>query len=153
MLNEFRTFIRRGNVMDLAVAVIIGAAFGRVVTTLVEGVLMPPIGLLLGNVDFSSLFVVLDRSLPVDQFPESLTDAKERGIPVLAYGQLLNEIISFLIVAAAVFVMVRQANRLKRAEAAPSTKACPFCVSDIPLKATRCPHCTSPLAPSGSGIG
>src|SRR5688572_32813343 len=110
MLKEFRDFIARGNVIDLAVAVIMGAAFGRIVTTLVEGILMPPLGLLLGNVDFSSLFVVLDRSKGV---PASLPEAKTMGIPVLAYGQLLNDVIAFVIVAAAVFVIVRQVNRLK----------------------------------------
>ena len=145
MLKEFREFIARGNVIDLAVAVIIGAAFGRIVTTLVEGVLMPPIGLLLGRVDFSSLFVLLDPSKPM---PASLADAKEKAVPVLAYGQLLNDIISFLIVAFAVFIVVRQANKLKRIEApaaAPATRECPYCASTIPAKASRCPHCTSAL--------
>ena len=143
MLKEFKAFISRGNVMDLAVAVIIGAAFGKIVTALVEGVLMPPIGLLLGRVDFSSLFVALDRSKGV---PESLKLAKDAGIPVIAYGQLLNEIIGFLIVAAAVFVVVKQANRFKQPDAPPpATKECPFCASSIPVKATRCAHCTSAL--------
>ena len=140
MLQEFRAFIARGNVIDLAVAVIIGAAFGRIVTTLVEGVLMPPLGLLLGRVDFSSLFVVLDRSKGI---PASLAAAKEAGIPVIAYGQLLNEMISFLIVAIAVFMLVKQANRFKKAEAPPAGKDCPFCLSSIHVKATRCPQCTS----------
>jgi len=146
MLKEFRDFVARGNVIDLAVAVIIGAAFGRIVTTLVEGVLMPPLGLLLGRVDFSSLFVVLDRSKGI---PASLADAKTKGIPVLAYGQLVNDVISFLIVAAAVFVIVKQVNRLKGPPApAPAPvpmKDCPFCVSSIPARASRCPHCTSPI--------
>ena len=143
MLKDFRAFIARGNVIDLAVAVIIGAAFGRIVTTLVENVLMPPIGLLLGRVDFSSLFVVLDSSKGV---PASLADAKAKGIPVIAYGALLNDIISFLIVAWAVFLVVRQANRLKQPETpapAPATKECPQCAMSIPLKAKKCPHCTS----------
>ena len=145
MLKEFRAFINRGNVLDLAVGVIIGAAFGRVVSALVEGVLMPPLGMLLGRVDFSSLFVALDRSKGV---PESLTKAKEAAIPVIAYGQFVNEVISFLIVALAVFLIVKQANRFKPAEApAPAMpmKECPFCASSIPAKASRCPHCTSPV--------
>ena len=148
MWKEFRDFIARGNVMDLAVGVIIGAAFGRIVTSLVEGVLMPPLGLLLGRVDFSSLFVVLDSSLGV---PASLADAKTRGIPVIAYGQFLNDIIGFLIVALAVFLIVKQVNRIKSAVDRPSdvsvaTKECPFCASTISIKAKRCPNCTSELA-------
>jgi large conductance mechanosensitive channel len=146
MLKEFREFIARGNVMDLAVGVIIGAAFGKIVTTLVEGVLMPPIGMLLGNVDFSSLFLVLDNSKGI---PASLADAKARGIPVIAYGQFFNDIIGFLIVAFAVFVLVKQVNRIKRATeqlpAAPATKECQYCATAIPIRAARCPNCTSPL--------
>jgi large conductance mechanosensitive channel len=145
MLKEFREFIARGNVIDLAVGVIIGAAFGKIVTTLVEGVLMPPLGLLLGRVDFSSLFVVLDRSKGI---PPSLAEAKTAGIPVIAYGQLINDAIGFLIVALAVFVLVKQVNRLKRAPApaaAPPTKECPYCATTISVKATRCPQCTSGL--------
>jgi large conductance mechanosensitive channel len=137
MLNEFRAFINRGNVLDLAVAVVIGAAFGRVVTAFVEGVLMPPLGLLLGRVDFSSLFVLLDASKGV---PASLAQAKELGVPVVAYGAFVNEIVHFLIVGFAVFLLVRQANRFK-APAAVTTKACPRCVTVIPLAATRCPAC------------
>lgn len=140
MLKEFRAFMMRGNVVDLAVAVIIGAAFGRIVASLVENVLMPPIGLLLGGVDFSSLFVVLDRSKGI---PESLADAKARAIPVLAYGQLLNDILSFVIIALAVFIIVKQANRFKTPEAPPDTRECPFCTMLIAKKATRCPHCTA----------
>ena len=151
MLKEFREFIARGNVIDLAVAVIMGAAFGRIVTTLVEGVLMPPLGLLLGRVDFSSLFVVLDRS---QEIPLSLADAKTKGIPVLAYGQLLNDMIAFVIVAAAVFLLVRQVNRLKGPAPAPAAptpmKECPFCASSIPAKASRCAHCTSQLVAPGA---
>ena len=146
MLKEFREFIARGNVIDLAVGVIIGAAFGRIVTTLVEGVIMPPVGLLLGGVDFSDLFYVLDSSNP-----ESLVAAQAAGTPVIAYGQFINEVISFLIVALAVFLLVKQVNRIKSgfsgpsAEVAPTTKECPFCVSTVSLRATRCPNCTSPL--------
>lgn len=148
MWKEFRDFIARGNVMDLAVGVLIGAAFGRIVTSLVEGILMPPLGLLLGRVDFSSLFVVLDRTQPV---PASLADAKAQGIPVIAYGQFINDIIGFLIVAAAIFLVVKQVNRIKSSidepmpAAAPSTKECPHCASTISIRASRCPNCTSQL--------
>ena len=149
MWKEFRDFIARGNVMDLAIGVIIGAAFGKIVTTLVEGVLMPPLGLLLGRVDFSSLFLVLDASAGV---PASLADAKAKGIPVVAYGQFINDIIGFLIVALAVFVIVKQVNRIKSAVDKPVaaesvTKECEFCASTISIKATRCPNCTSELGP------
>ena len=139
MVKEFKEFISRGNVLDLAVGVIIGAAFGRIVTTLVEGVLMPPLGLLLGRIDFSSLFWVLDSTKGI---PLSLAEAKTKGIPVIAYGQFINEIVSFLIVALAVFLIVKQVNRLKRPAptAAPATKDCQFCLSSVPLKATRCPN-------------
>ena len=142
MWKEFRDFIARGNVMDLAVGVIIGAAFGKIVTTLVEGIMMPPIGLLLGNVDFSSLFMVLDSSKGI---PASLADAKAKGIPVIAYGQFLNDIIGFLI--------VKQVNRIKSAVDKPAgaetvTKECQFCASTISIKASRCPNCTSELGPA-----
>ena len=148
MLREFRDFIARGNVIDLAVGVIIGAAFGRIVTSLVEGILMPPIGLLLGDIDFASLFYVLDASKGI---PMSLADAKAKGIPVIAYGQFINDIIGFLIVAGAVFVLVKQVNRIKgpAPAAAPATKDCPYCASAIPIKATRCPQCTSQLQEGG----
>ena len=148
MWKEFREFIARGNVIDLAVGVVIGAAFGRIVTALVDGVIMPPIGLALGRIDFSSLFYVLDASKGV---PISLADAKAKGIPVIAYGQFVNEVIGFLIVAFAVFVLIKQVNRIKSAvdrpgaAAAPTTKECPYCVSTVSIKATRCPQCTSPL--------
>jgi len=142
VVREFREFIARGNVIDLAVGVIIGAAFGKIVTTLVEGIIMPPIGLVLGRIDFSSLFYVLDAS---KGFPASLADAKAKGIPVITYGQFLNDIVSFLIVALAVFILVKQVNRLKREAPAPSptSKECPYCATSIPLKARRCPNCTS----------
>jgi large conductance mechanosensitive channel len=145
MWKEFREFIARGNVIDLAVAVIIGVAFGKIVTSLVEGVIMPPIGLLLRNVDFSSLFYVLDASKGV---PASLADAKAKGIPVIAYGQFINDVINFVIVAFVVFILIKGVNRIKREEApgaAPTAKDCPYCLSAIPLKATRCAHCTSDL--------
>jgi len=143
---EFRDFIARGSVIDLAVGVIIGAAFGKIVTTLVEGIIMPPMGLLLGRIDFSSLFYVLDASKGI---PASLADAKAKGVPVIAYGQFINDIIAFVIVAFAVFMLVKQANRIKSGSddsAAPTTKECAYCASAIPLKATRCPNCTSQLA-------
>jgi large conductance mechanosensitive channel len=154
MLQEFKEFVARGNVIDLAVGVIMGAAFGKIVTTLVEGVLMPPLGLLLGQIDFSSMLYVLDTTKGV--IPSSLTEAKAAGVPVIAYGQLINDMIGFVIVAIAVFLLVKQVNRIKRlgdtllpekggTAAMPTTKECPFCASTIVLKATRCPHCTSQL--------
>ena len=148
MLKEFRAFIARGNVVDLAVGVIMGAAFGKIITTLVEGIVMPPFGLLLGRIDFSALFVVLDQS---KGYPASLADAKTKGIPVVAYGQFINEILTFVIIAFVVFLLVKQVNRIKTAtirpeELLPPThKECPYCASPIPKKATRCSHCTSQL--------
>ena len=148
MWKEFRDFVARGNVMDLAVGLILGAAFGRIVTTLVDGILMPPLGLALGRVDFASLFYVLDASREV---PASLADAKAKGIPVIAYGQFINEVTSFIIVAFAVFLLVKQVNRIKsgvsapKPGAAPTTKECGYCASTISIKATRCPNCTSQL--------
>jgi large conductance mechanosensitive channel len=140
MFKEFREFIKRGNVMDLAIAVIIAAAFGKIVTTLVENIIMPPIGQLLGKVDFSSLFYVLDTTKGT---PQSLADAKAMGIPVVAYGQLINDLVTFLIIAFVVFLIVRQVNRLKSKQDAGeiTTKDCPRCLSTIPLKATRCAEC------------
>ena len=146
MWKEFRDFVARGNVIDLAVGVIIGAAFGRIVTTLVEGVIMPPIGLALGGVDFSSMFYVLDVSKGI---PVSLADAKAKAIPVIAYGQFVNEVLNFLIVALAVFLLVKQVNRIKSSldgpAAGPTTRECPYCASTISIKATRCPQCTSAI--------
>jgi len=144
VINEFRGFIHRGNVIDLGVAVVIGAAFGRIVTSLVDGIIMPPIGLLLGGVDFSSLFVVLDSSRGL---PSSLAEAKAQGVPVVAYGAFLNEIVSFVIVAFAVFLIVKQVNRMKAAPPLDSTaKTCPFCLSDkVPINATRCASCCADL--------
>lgn len=147
MWKEFRDFIARGNVMDLAVGVIIGAAFGKIVTTLVEGILMPPLGLMLGNVDFSSLFIVLDSSQGI---PASLAEAKTNGVPVIAYGQFLTDLIGFLILAFAVFLIVKQVNRIKSSVEQPAavesvTQECQFCASTISIKASRCPNCTSEL--------
>jgi large conductance mechanosensitive channel len=141
MVKEFRAFIERGNVLDLAVAVVMGAAFGRVVTAFVDGVLTPPLGMLMGRVDFSSLFVVLDRSKGV---PASLAQAKEMGIPVLAYGSFINEIFNLVIVGFAVFLLVKQLSRLKKPDAV-TTKPCPKCLSAIPLAATRCASCCADL--------
>ena len=143
MIKEFREFIHRGNVVDLAVAVVIGAAFGRIVTSLVDGILMPPLGLLLGRVDFSSLFVVLDSSKGV---PASLADAKTQAVPVIAYGAFLNEIVNFLIVAFAIFLLIKQTNRWKESPPAATTRTCPFCLSDnVPIKASRCATCCADL--------
>lgn len=144
MLKEFREFIARGNVVDLAIAVIMGGAFGAVVTSLVKDVVMPPIGLTLGHVDFSNLFVSLSG-----EHYASRVAAEAAGAPTLNYGLFLNTVVNFLIIAFVVFMLVRSINRLKREEpapaAAPTTKDCPYCLSAIPLKATRCPHCTSEL--------
>jgi large conductance mechanosensitive channel len=144
MLREFREFIARGNVIDLAVAVVIGAAFGRIVTTFAEGILMPPIGQLMAGIDFTNLFYVLDSSRGV---PASVADAKANSVPIITYGQLITDVINFLIVAFAVFLLVRQVNRIKSRQGgeAPTTKECPLCLSTIPLKASRCAHCTSAL--------
>ena len=149
MWREFRDFVARGNVMDLAVGVVIGAAFNKIVTSFVEGIIMPPLGLVLGRIDFSSLFYTLERSKGI---PASLGDAKAKGIPVIAWGQFVNDILSFFIVAAAVFVLIKQVNRIKSAvdepPAAPSTttKECPFCTTTISIRAKRCPQCTSEVA-------
>ena len=146
MLKEFKAFIMRGNVLDLAVGFIMGGAFGTIVKSLVDDVIMPPIGLALGNVDFSDLFVLLK---PGDKAPgpyASLADAQAAGAVTINYGVFVNSIISFLIVALAVFLLVRAANRMKPADAvAPSTKDCPYCRMAIPVGATRCPQCTSEL--------
>jgi len=144
MLKEFRDFVARGNVIDLAVAVIIGAAFGKIVSSLVEGVLMPPIGRLLGKVDFSSLFYVLDQGKGM---PASLADAKAKGVPVIAYGAFINDVINFLIIAFVVFLLVKMVNQAKGTTppSAPTTKECPYCLSTIPIKAIRCAQCAIDL--------
>ena len=137
MWKEFKEFIARGNVVDLAVAVVIGTAFGRIITSFVEGVLMPPIGLALGKVDFSNLFLDLSGQRPV-----SLADAQLKGLPVIAYGRLFNDIINFLIIAFAVFLVVKAVNRLRAAPPPPpNTKDCPACLTAIPLGAKRCSAC------------
>jgi large conductance mechanosensitive channel len=141
MLSEFKTFIMRGNVVDLAVGVIMGAAFGTIVTSLVNDVLMPPIGKLLGGVDFKDLFV----SLSGQSFP-TLAAAKAAGAPTLNYGVFLNAVINFAIVAFAVFLLVQQVNRLFPKPAAPAMKECAWCASSISAAAKRCPHCTSNLS-------
>ena len=139
MLKEFREFIARGNVLDLAVAVIIGAAFGKIVTSLVDGIIMPPIGMALGKVDFANLIIDLSG-----QHPASLADAKAKGLPVIAYGAFINDIISFLIVAFVIFLIIKAVNRRKEAVAV-TTKDCPYCLLPIPIAATRCSGCTSEL--------
>jgi large conductance mechanosensitive channel len=142
MLSEFKAFLMRGNVVDLAVAVVIGAAFGAIVTSFVNDILMPPIGLALGRVNFADLFV----SLSGQSYP-TLAAAKAAGAPTLNYGAFLNTIINFVIIGFVVFLLVRQVNRLTAGPAAaPTTKECAFCASMIPIKAKRCPHCTSELA-------
>ena len=141
MWREFKEFIARGNVIDLAVAVIIGVAFGRIVTTLVDNVIMPPIGLALGKADFSSLFIDLSG-----QHQLSIAEAKAKGLPVIAYGQLINDIVNFLIVALVVFLIVKAVNRLRAAPPPPpNTKDCPLCLTAIPLAAKRCPACCADL--------
>jgi large conductance mechanosensitive channel len=148
MFKEFREFAMRGSVLDMAVGIIIGAAFGAIVTSLVADVLMPPIGLLLGKVDFANLYVLL-TSGPTPGPYASLAAAQQAGAVTLNYGAFINKIISFVIVAFSLFLMIRSMNRMKRkAEvpaAAPTTKECPFCATAVPLKAVRCPHCTSEL--------
>jgi large conductance mechanosensitive channel len=143
MLKEFKDFIARGNVIDLAVAVIMGAAFGPIVTSLVNDIIMPPIGMAMGSIDFKDMFISLgDGSFP------TLAAAREAGSPVVAYGMFINAVINFLIVSFAIFLLVKQVNRMKKPAAAPATKDCPFCLSAVPIKATRCGHCTSELKPA-----
>jgi large conductance mechanosensitive channel len=149
MLKEFKEFALRGSVIDMSVGIIIGVAFGAIVNSLVNDVLMPPIGLLLGRVDFSNLFIVLKEGAQPGPYP-SLAAAKGAGAVTLNIGVFINTIISFLLVALAVFLIIRQINRLKRRaevpQAAPATKTCPYCFSTIHLQATRCPYCTSNLS-------
>lgn len=148
MFKEFREFAVKGNAVDMAVGIIIGAAFGRIVNSLVADIIMPPIGLVLGDVDFSSLFVVLKEGATSAPYP-TVDAASAAGAVTLNYGVFINAVISFIIVAIAVFFLVRSINRLKREQAAPpappETKKCPFCLSVIPLGAVRCAHCTAQL--------
>jgi large conductance mechanosensitive channel len=142
MYNEFKEFIMRGNVVDLAVGVVIGAAFGKIVTSFVEDILMPPIGLALGNVDFSNLFINLSGK----DYP-SVAAAKAAGAATLNYGIFFNNILTFVIIAFAIFLLIKQINRMQKPApaAAPTTKECPYCLSAVPLKATKCAHCASEL--------
>lgn len=151
MFKEFKEFIMRGNVVDMAVGIIIGVAFGAIVQSLVKDVIMPPIGLLLGKVDFSNLFLVLKQGAAAGPYT-SPAQAQAAGAVSINYGVFVNTIISFLIIAFVVFMLIRQMNRLKRQEpapvAAPTTKECAYCFSTIPIKAVRCPNCTSDLRPA-----
>ncbi len=146
MIKEFKDFAMRGNVVDMAVGIIIGAAFGAIVQSLVADVIMPPIGFVLGNVDFSNLFVTIRDGAAVAGPYASLADAQKAGAVTINYGMFANKVISFLIVAFAVFMLVRGMNKLiKKEQPAVTTKDCPYCFTAIPLKALRCPHCTSEL--------
>jgi len=147
MLKEFREFAIKGNVVDMAVGIIIGAAFGTIVKSLVADIIMPPIGLILGNVDFSNLFLVMKEGATPGPFA-TLADAQKAGAVSLNYGMFLNTIISFLIVAFAMFLVIRSVNKLKREgpPPEPSNRDCPYCLSSIPIKAKRCGHCTSDLS-------
>lgn len=149
MFKDFKEFAMRGSVVDMAVGIVIGAAFGAIVKSFVDDVLMPPIGLLLGNVDFSNLFITLKEGAKAAGPYASLVAAKAAGAVTLNLGLFINTVISFVIIAFAVFLVIKGLNRMKQEEVAPSaeptTKECPFCLSTIPLQATRCPHCTSEL--------
>ena len=141
MIEEFKKFIMRGNVLDMAVGIIIGAAFGKIVSSFVSDILMPPLGLLIGRIDFSNLFINLS-STPA----ATLAEAKAAGLPVIAYGSFLNAVIDFLIVSFAIFLLIKQVNRLMPAKPEPAAPhLCPYCKTEIPEGATRCPHCTSEL--------
>jgi large conductance mechanosensitive channel len=149
MLKDFKEFAMKGNVVDMAVGIIIGGAFGTIVTTLVSQVLMPPLGLLIGGVDFSNLYIVLKDGIKAAGPYSGLVDAKAAGAVTLNYGLFLNSVFSFLIMAFAVFLLVKAINTLRREEkqlpSAPTTKECPYCLSIVPLKARRCPNCTSEI--------
>jgi len=149
MLKEFKEFIMRGNAIDMAVGIVVGAAFGSIVNSLVKDIIMPPLGLLLGKVDFSNLFIILKVGSKVPGPYASLAEAQEAGAVTINYGLFFNHLVSFLIISLAIFLVIRSINRLKRQKetppAEPSTKECPFCFSRIPIKAVRCPNCTSEL--------
>jgi large conductance mechanosensitive channel len=149
MLEDFKAFALRGNVLDMAVGIIIGAAFGTIISSLVNDIIMPPIGLLLGGLDFSNLYILLKGGSPAAPYP-SLADAQAAGAVSINYGLFVNAVVSFLIVAFVMFLLIRSFNRLTQEEEAPptepTTKACPYCMSEIPIGATRCPACTSQLA-------
>jgi len=149
MFQEFKKFIMRGNVMDMAIGIVIGGAFSTIIKSLVNDVIMPPIGLLLGGVDFANMYTLLKAGDPVGPYP-SLADAQAAGAVTLNFGLFINAIVSFLIVAFVIFLVVKGLNRLHQEEeappAVPTTKECDFCHTEIPIKATRCPHCTSELA-------
>lgn len=151
MWKEFKQFVMRGNVLDMAVGIIVGTAFGAIAKSLVSDVLMPPIGLLLGGVDFSNLYVVLKQGATPGPYA-SLAQAQEAGAVVISYGVFINTVINFLVVALATFVVIRLVSRLQREKPAPppapTTKECPYCLSTIPIKATRCAYCTSELPES-----
>jgi large conductance mechanosensitive channel len=149
VLKEFKEFVMRGNVVDMAIGIVIGAAFGAIVKSFVDDVLMPPIGLLLGNVDFANLFITLKEGVKAAGPYASLAAAKAAGAVTLNLGVFINTIISFIIIAFAVFLVIKGINRMKREKEAPpaelTTKECPFCFTTIPIQAIRCPHCTSQL--------
>lgn len=146
MLKDFKDFAMRGNVVDMAVGIIIGGAFGTIVKSLVADVIMPPVGLLMGGVDFADLFITLKEGAQAGPYA-TLAGAQEAGAVTISYGVFINSVISFLIVAFAVFLLIRSINRLQAEEAPadPTTKECTFCLSEVPIKATRCPNCTSEL--------
>ena len=149
MFKEFKEFAMRGNVIDMAVGIVIGAAFGTIVKSLVSDIIMPPIGLLLGKVDFSNLFAVLKQGEAVAGPYASLVDAQAAGAVTINYGVFIDTVISFIVIAFTIFMVIRSMNKLKKKEEAapaePTTKDCPYCLTSIPIKATRCPHCTSEL--------
>ncbi len=147
MIKEFKEFILRGNAFDMAIGIVIGAAFGAVVKSLVDDIIMPPIGLLLGGVDFSNLYILLKSGTPAGPYP-SLAEAQAAGAVTLNYGLFINTVVTFLIVAFVLFLLVRAVNQMYKKEEVPvepTTKICPYCKSEIPIEATRCPHCTSHL--------
>lgn len=148
MLKEFKEFLARGNLIDMAIGIAVGTAFATIAKSFVEDIIMPPIGLLLGNVEFKDLFLILRPGDPLGPY-NTLADARSAGAVAIAYGNFINNVLAFLVVAAVFFMLLRTLTGLRRAEqgtpAEPTTKTCPFCIHTIPLKATRCPQCTSTL--------